>query len=212
LLARAVKRALFDHDANLLAPSLLRRKFGVTAQSFIGGREATSAVACWKGKVLASLHFEVLQKAESAGHATVVRRIEHPEMDAGAETMVRRLQLSGIHGFDFMLDAQTREAYMIEINPRATQVGHLAFGEGHDLPAALVSALTGSAVPAAPRLTENDVIALFPQEWQRDPASGYLHTGYHDVPWDQPELKRAGEQKPQHQLLGGLARLFKPVP
>jgi hypothetical protein len=212
LLARAVKRALFDHDANLLAPSLLRRKFGVTAQSFIGGREATSAVACWKGKVLASLHFEVLQKAESAGHATVVRRIEHPEMDAGAETMVRRLQLSGIHGFDFMLDAQTREAYMIEINPRATQVGHLAFGEGHDLPAALVSALTGSAVPAAPRVTENDVIALFPQEWQRDPASGYLHTGYHDVPWDQPELKRAGEQKPQHQLLGGLARLFKPVP
>jgi hypothetical protein len=212
LLARAVKRALFDHDANLLAPSLLRRKFGVTAQSFIGGREATSAVACWKGKVLASLHFEVLQKAESAGHATVVRRIEHPEMDAGAETMVRRLQLSGIHGFDFMLDAQTREAYMIEINPRATQVGHLAFGEGHDLPAALVSALTGSAVPAAPRLTENDVIALFPQEWQRDPASGYLHTGYHDVPWDQPELKQAGEQKPQHQLLGGLARLFKPVP
>jgi len=212
LLARAVKRALFDHDANLLAPSLLRRKFAVTAQSFIAGREATSAVACWKGKVLASLHFEVLQKTESAGHATVVRRIEHPEMAAGVEKMVRCLQLSGIHGFDFMLDAQTRDAYMIEINPRATQVGHLAFGEGHDLATALVSALTGTVVPAAPRVTENDVIALFPQEWQRDPASAYLHTGYHDVPWDQPDLKRACEQKPQRQLLGGLARLFKPAP
>lgn len=212
LLARALKRALFDHDANLLAPSLLRRKSAVTAQSFIAGHEATSAVACWKGEVLASLHFDVLQKAESAGHATVVRRIEHPEMAAGAEKMTRRLQLSGVHGFDFMLDAQTRDAYMIEINPRATQVGHLAFGEGHDLATALASAFTGTVVPAAPRVTENDVIALFPQEWHRDPASAFLRTGYHDVPWDQPDLKRAGEQKPQRQLLGGLARPLKPAP
>jgi hypothetical protein len=111
-----------------------------------------------------------------------------------------------------MLDAQTRDAYMIEINPRATQVGHLAFGEGHDLATALASAFTGTVVPAAPRVTENDVIALFPQEWHRDPASAFLRTGYHDVPWDQPDLKRAGEQKPQRKLLGELARLFKLAP
>jgi carbamoyl-phosphate synthase L subunit-like protein len=191
LLARAVKRALFDRDASLLRPSLLRTKSTVTAQSFIPGREATSALACWQGEVLASTHFEVLQKAESAGHATVVRRIDHPEMSASTQKMVRRLQLSGFHGFDFMLDAQSRDAYMIEINPRATQVGHLAFGPAHDLPTAIVSALTGAAIPAPPRISENDVIALFPQECLRDPHSAFLVTGYHDVPWDQPQLMRA---------------------
>jgi hypothetical protein len=40
-------------------------------------------------------------------------------------------------------------------------------------------------------VTESDTIALFPQEWMRDPASEYLTSGYHDVPWEEPELIRA---------------------
>jgi len=195
LLARAIKRALFDRDTTLLRPSLLRRRSAVNAQSFIAGTEATSAVACWKGEVVASLHFEVLQKGRSAGHATVLRRIAHPEMAATAETMVRRLQLSGFHGFDFMLDKEFRHAFLIEINPRATQVGHLGFGAGHDLAGALIAALCGTTPKQGPAVTENDIIALFPQEWLRDPSSPYLSSGYHDVPWDQPELVRACVRK-----------------
>ncbi len=80
LMARAIKRALVDRDPTLVPPSLLRRRFVVNAQAFVAGREATSTIACWKGKVLASLHFEVLKKAASTGHATVLRLIEHPEM------------------------------------------------------------------------------------------------------------------------------------
>lgn len=191
LLARAAKRAIFDRDRTLVWPALQRKRSKVTAQSFIRGREATSALACWKGKVLASLHFEVLQKSHASGHATVLRRIEHPEMAAAAEKMVRRLELSGLHGFDFMLEADSRAAYLIEINPRATQVGHLSFGPGHDLPSALVSAATNLPLSAAPKISENDTIALFPQEWLRDPASPFLRSGYHDVPWEEPELLRA---------------------
>jgi hypothetical protein len=37
-------------------------------------------------------------------------------------------------------------------------------------------------------VTENDTIALFPHEWARDQRSEFLRTGYHDVPWDTPEL------------------------
>ena len=44
LLARAAKRALVDHDKTLVWPSLLRQKRVVNAQSFVDGREATSAV------------------------------------------------------------------------------------------------------------------------------------------------------------------------
>jgi hypothetical protein len=191
LFLRALKRALMDQDKTLLWPSLLRRQSVVNAQEFVAGREATSAVACWKGIVLASLHFEVLNKRDSAGPSSVLRLIENAEMSLAAERMVRRLNLSGLHGFDFMLEAHTGNAYLIEINPRATQVGHLMLGPGRDLPAALHAVLAEESVHPAPRVTENDTIALFPQEWLRDPDSAFLESAYHDVPWDEPELLRA---------------------
>jgi hypothetical protein len=191
LLARAAKRALVDQDMTLVWPSLLRRRSVVNAQVFIAGREATSTVASSEGNVLASLHFEVIHKRDWAGPSSVVRLTENAEMSAAAEKMVRRLNLSGLQGFDFMLEAQTGNAYLIEINPRTTQVGHLALGPGRDLPAALYGALSGQAVEAASRVTEKDTIALFPQEWMRDPASSFLTSGYHDVPWEEPELLRA---------------------
>jgi len=191
LMARAAKRALFDRDVTLVWPSLLRRHSTVNAQTFVEGREATSAVACWRGEVLASLHFEVVNKVDSAGHATVLRLIENAEMSAAAEKMARRFKLSGMHGFDFMLEAQSGSAYLIEINPRSTQVGHLTLGLGRDIPAALFGAVSGQEVRPAPKVTEDDTIALFPQEWIRDPASPFLQSAYHDVPWDRPELIRA---------------------
>lgn len=188
LVARAIKRALLDHDKTLLRPSLLRRQSVVNAQAFVAGQEATSAIACWQGTVLASLHFEVLKKADQTGHATVLRLIENLEMSAAAEKIARRLNLSGLHGLDFMLEANTGNAYLLEINPRATQVGHLTLGHGRDLPAALCAAVSGQAVCAAHKVTENETITLFPQEWIRDPESPFLLSGYHDVPWDEPEL------------------------
>jgi len=197
MLARAVKRALLDRDKTLVWPSLLRRRYAVSAQSFIEGHEATSTVACWEGKVLAGLHFEVINKRSSAGPATVVRLIEHPEMPAAVEKMVRRLNLSGLHGFDFMLEAATGNPYLVEINPRITQVGHLALGPGRDLAGALFAALSGGPVLATAKVTDNEVITLFPQEWMRDPASAFIQSGYHDVPWDEPELVRACVQYAQ---------------
>jgi biotin carboxylase len=191
LLARAAKRAVVDRDQTLLWPSLLRRRSVVNAQAFVSGTEATSTAACWKGKVLASLHFEVLKKADSAGHATVVRLIENADMSKAAEIMVRRLNLSGLLGFDFILEADTGHAYLLEINPRATQVGHLTLGVGRDLPAALYSAVSGESLQPAPIVTGKDTIALFPQEWIRDPGSEFLRSAYHDVPWEEPELVRA---------------------
>jgi hypothetical protein len=191
MLARAAKRALVDHDQTLIWPSLFRRRSVVNAQEFVPGREATSAVACWEGAVLASLHFEVVHKRDAAGPSSVLRLIENPEMSAAAERMVRRLKLSGLHGFDFMLEASTGNARLIEINPRATQVGHLTLGPGRDLPAALYAALSGESLHPAPKVTENDTIALFPQEWMRDPESAFLQSAYHDIPWEEPELLRA---------------------
>jgi glutathione synthase/RimK-type ligase-like ATP-grasp enzyme len=191
LLARAFKRALVDQDRTLVGPSLLRRRPTLSVQAFVAGHEATSTIVCWKGDVLASLHFEVLRKCNAAGHATVVRLIDNSEISTAVERVVRRMGLSGLCGFDFMLEARTGHAYLIEINPRLTQVGHITLGAGLDLPAALYGAVSGQPGQVSSRVTENDTIALFPQEWARDPQSEFLRTGYHDVPWDVPELVHA---------------------
>jgi glutathione synthase/RimK-type ligase-like ATP-grasp enzyme len=190
-LAKAVKWALVDRDMTLLGPTLKRQRYVINAQEFVPGVEATSLVACWKGQVLAGLHFEVLSKERWTGPAAVMRLVENNEMSEAAQKIARRLNLSGLHGFDFMLEAKSGATYLIEINPRATQVGHLMLGAGRDLPGALHGALTGNRSQCAQKLTGNDTIALFPGEWTRNPNSMFLRSGYHDVPWETPDLVRA---------------------
>jgi len=189
--ARAAKRALIDHDLRLVLPLLLRKKKVVNAQEFIDGQDATSLVACWSGKIVASLHFEVVKKQYKNGPASVMRKVDNIEMASATAKIVARLNLSGLHGFDFLLERETGHVYLIEMNPRATQVGHLTLGPGRDLPAALYAHLTGTSLQEAPTLTEKDMIALFPQEWMRNPSSPFLKSAYHDIPWEEPELIRA---------------------
>jgi ATP-grasp domain len=184
-------QTLLRQGKALVWPPLLRRRTVVNAQAYVTGCDAISEVACWKGTVLASLQFEVLCKQYTGGPASVLRAIDNAEISLAIKKVVRRLDLSGLHGFDFILDEQTGNAHLIEMNPRATQVGHLTLGPGRDLPAALYAAASGMPLRTAPRITENDTIALFPQEWIRNRASAFLESGYHDVPWEQPELVRA---------------------
>lgn len=205
IVAKVAKRVLIDRDTTLVLPMLYRRRSGVSAQTYIPGREATSLVACWKGAVLAALHFEVLNKLDATGPASVVRVIDHPDMTFAAEKMVRRLNLSGLHGFDFMLEAQSGNAYLIEINPRTTQVGHLRLGPGRDLPAALHAAISGTVINETLKVTDNDTIAFFPNELVRNPASSFLQSGFHDVPWQEPDLVRVSLQK-QRRWKAGFAR------
>jgi hypothetical protein len=106
--------------------------------------------------------------------------------------LARCLELSGLHGFDFMLENTTGRAYLLEMNPRATQVGHLTLGPGRDLPAALYASLTGQDIQPSPLVTEKDTIAIFPHEWIRCSASSFLQSAYHDVPWGEPGLVLAG--------------------
>lgn len=188
--ARVVKRAIVDRDINLLVPFLSRSRPQINIQSFIHGHDATSAVACWQGVVLASIQFDVVHTWKPKGPASVVRLIDNPEMASGAAKIVSRLRLSGLFGFDFMKEEGAGSAYLIEMNPRATQTCHLTLGPGKDLPAALWAIMAGERVQEAKSITEKPEIALFPQEWQRNPASRFLSTAYHDVPWDEPDLIR----------------------
>ncbi len=164
----------------------------VHLQNFTVGTPANRAVLCRDGKVLAAVSVEVLQMMYAGGPATVMRRIDHPDMDSTSAALISELGLSGLHGFDFIINAETGRAEFLEINPRATPISALTLGDaaGADLCGTWFTALT--AQPAAtPDVIHNDTVAMFPGEWRRDPTSPFLRSAWHDVPWEDPPLLAA---------------------
>lgn len=195
-ISRAVARTLLERDLSFILNSLKPAKRTVTVQNFISGSPANRAVACWQGQVLAGISVEAMQTQHATGPATVVRVIENNEMTMAVNRLVRRLGLSGLWGLDFVLEAKTGAAYFIEMNPRATPICHLSLGAGRNLPAALYKQLTGVSPLNASTAIEHEVIAMFPGEWRRDPASAYLRAAYHDVPWQEHALMQDCVNKP----------------
>jgi len=189
-LARAVKR-LYRGDSEMAFDALGGRKLAVSIQAFIPGGPANCAVACWGGEFLAGISVEVCAATGPTGRASVVRVIDSEDMLETARRIVGRLGLSGFCGFDFILEEGSGRAVLVEINPRATQISHLALGLGRDLPAALRARVANQPVKNRRAVTEQDLIALFPQELARDPASPFLGRAYHDLPREASALVEA---------------------
>jgi len=181
---RSLSRAVLRKDAHFLQEALVPKTAPVQVQRFIRGKPATSAFACRDGEVLAAIHMDVVQSRGATGPAMLIERTDCNKMDEAARRIARRFGLSGLHGLDFVRD-DDGVPHLIEINPRATQICHLALGAGHDLPSALLS--------RPPRLTATDspLIALFPQAWSTGRLSPDALAAYHDVPWDDPEVVSA---------------------
>jgi hypothetical protein len=194
-------------DLSFLLKRMRESRHTITVQGFIQGSPANRAVACWQGEVLAGISVEAIRTQHPTGPATVVQVIENPEMSEAVNRLVRRLGISGLWGFDFILEPSTGAAYMIEVNPRATPICHLPLGAGQNLPEALYMQLTGARPVALPATMEHDIIALFPGEWHRNPASPYLRSDYHDIPLDEPGLIQDGIDRPWSER-GLIARLW----
>jgi carbamoylphosphate synthase large subunit len=209
-LATAVvaKRTLIDHDPNLVGPWLRQREREVSIQSFVRGSDANIAVACWQGEVLAGISVEVMRSGFSKGPSAIVRILPDGPMLRAAKNIVRRLGVSGMCGLDFMVEEKSAIPHLIEINARATQTGHLPLGPSHDLPAALFAAMSGKPPREREPMIQNDIVALFPLAWQSAPTSPLLKSGFHDVPWEEPRLVRAGMASPSPINYPNLLRLW----
>jgi carbamoylphosphate synthase large subunit len=188
-LLRSLKHLTVDRD--LILERQWRYGFGrapsaVVAQSFIRGSAANCAVVCWKGEVLAGVGCEAVSTETSLGPATVIRLVENADMMVPAQRIARRLTLSGFFGLDFVVEEGTGAAYLIEMNPRCTPPSHLRLGIGRDMIGALSAQLTGKPLSEPVSVTQNNLIAYFPQALLRN--SEFLPSSYHDVPDAEPEL------------------------
>ncbi|MDR3534448.1 MAG: ATP-grasp domain-containing protein [Rhodopila sp.] len=186
----ALNKWLVDRDPFWLKRWRAGTRPAISVQSYVEGRPANCSVACWEGEVLAGICMEVVVAESKTGPSTVGRVVDNPEMLEATRKVVRRLGLSGLAGFDFMIEAATGAAYMIEMNPRNTPVCHINLGAGRDLVEALTAKIGGRPMRYRPPVTANDIIAFFPDAWRRDPENEYLFTAYHDVPWEEPALVR----------------------
>jgi hypothetical protein len=145
---------------------------------------------CRQGEICVSACLEVVEHWSERGPSSVVRVIADAAMETAMRRVVKRIGVTGFCGFDFM-EGEDGTPLLIEMNPRPTQLVHLALGPGRDLVAAYAREVLGMAeVEDRTRLVSGDTIAVFPQELQRDPESAWLRSGYSDVPWESPELVR----------------------
>ena len=190
--------SICKNEAELAAAALRCRRnpeifaAGVLVQTFIAGRTAMRVVVAQGGRVLGGLSALKLETwPTSTGPSTCVELFENPELTATAEAVVAALGYSGFASLDFMVEADGK-AHLIELNPRPTPITHLGERFGACLCRHLHSALTGQPTSATQPRGLPSRVALFPQEWVRDPNSPHLAAGvFHDAPWDEPDLVEA---------------------
>ena len=87
--------------------------------------QANTMFACWGGEVLGIVTVEVLSAQGATGAANVVRLMRNVEIETAAELLAKRFELNGFYGLDFIREEGTGTLYLIELNPRCTQLGHL---------------------------------------------------------------------------------------
>ena len=186
---RALMRGVLYRDWTHVRRSVRRERRGVIAQRMIAGVERTAMTVSCAGELLTVEVFEVVHTWKHRGPSSVLRHVQDPLAEAAVRTLVRRLGVTGFSGFDFIVDPVNGQPLLLERNARPTQTAHLSFGEGCDLAAAYVRTVVGrSDTRDRAAVTTKPLIALFPQELQRDPQSPVLQEAFHDVPWESPEL------------------------
>lgn len=135
----------------------------ITAQSFVHGIPANSMYACHKGRILGEVQARVAASKGKTGPSLVVQLMNDPRITRAGVQLAGALELSGFFGLDFMLDARTAEPFLIEMNPRCTQLGHVAVAGQPDLAGLLWAQWTGAPTPPAGDAHLGSAVCFYPQ-------------------------------------------------
>jgi len=157
---------------------------GLCAQERIEGVPATAMFACWQGRVLGSLQARVLASQGETRPAMVIELMRDERMERAGELLAAGLRLSGFFGLDFMLSDATGEPYLIEVNPRCTQMGHIQVAGRTDLAGLLWAQWTGRPEPEPGDEQLGKVVAFHPFVAERFPQNELLRKSRSDIAGD----------------------------
>ena len=163
----------------------------IDIEVYIDGPQLSHAFVARGGRVLTGLtRMKVKAYPDPHGPSSVVRVVEVPKVAEYVARFVERVRFNGLGSLQCVVDPASKSPTFQEFNCRPVPMHHL--GEeavGIDFCRAWFAELEGQPPPAFPGPILKRQIALFPQEWLRDPHSKYLTTNaLHDVPWDDPQL------------------------
>ena len=179
---------------------------GACIQQFIPGKTSAYCFVARDGRVLAGfVAVKELVHPDPTGSATVVSFARSDEIEQMSRRLVSVVGYNGFGAVDFRVDQNTGVPHLIEFNACPVQVTHLGRRIGVDLCAALFDHMNGREprsehalkteetvcslnTPRVERVNTEEKVALFPQEWHRDPHSPNIQSLYHDIPSDEPEL------------------------
>ena len=163
-------------------------------QRFIDGRVVNRAALAWHGVEIAGFTRGRLETHPGPlGPASVVEFVGLPAVRDANLRLFAALDLHGLAGAQYMIEPDRGAALLIEIHRRMLPATHAGGLVGVDLAAALRACVDGVSWTGPTDLPGGTGrrIALFPQEWYRDPESAWLATLPSDAPWHDPRLFEA---------------------
>ncbi|MBS0519845.1 MAG: hypothetical protein JSR90_14230 [Proteobacteria bacterium] len=159
----------------------------VCVEAAVAGRPAFYTGVALAGRSLAGVGAEVEAfHPPPTGPSTRIRVHYDAAMERAAGAMVSALGHSGFYGVDFIRRPDGGLTFL-EFNSRPATAAHLGGLIGADLGCALHAALAGRTASQAVNRTEVRV-ALFPQDWIREPRATDRRAFLLDVPRDDPAL------------------------
>jgi len=194
----SLKRRVVDNDVMaFFKPGTTLPPQEISLQSFVTGTPANAMYSCFRGKLLADIQVRTICSQHAAGAALIVERINDLRIENAGRKLAQALSLSGFLGLDFILENGTGTPYLLEMNPRATQLGHLPLECpccGGSLAEALWRAWTCGTPPRSVVADQPfklpGKIAFFPQALALGPNSSLLASAWLDRPDDEPNLVR----------------------
>lgn len=220
MLAR-MKRRLVDGDVLAFARTSALPSQEISLHKFVAGTPANGMYSCFQGELLASLQVRTICAQHVTGAALIVERINDPRIEEAGRKLAKALSLSGFFGLDFLLESISGHPYLLEMNPRATQLGHLQLENQRDattLAETLWLAWTGNrspqlvALPAPTNLPRR--IAFYPQALALGANNSLVTSAWLDRPDQEPELLQELSRLgwPERRLLYRLFHRFYAVP
>jgi len=192
-----IKRRLVDDDIMAFFQPDTVSDQETSLQGFVNGTPANAMYSCFEGKLLATLQVRTLCAQHATGAALIVERINDPRIEEVGRKLAKALSLSGFLGLDFVIENGSGDPYLLEMNPRATQLGHLPLEDqtaGRNLAEALWRGWTDDK-PTQPAVNAEPAkfpqrIAFFPQALALGQNSALLASAWLDRPDQEPDLVR----------------------
>ena len=182
-------------------------------QAYVDGTPANTMAASWGGKVLGHVSVSTLTSMGATGATMVAQILVNDDMSRSAVLLARELGICGFFGLDFVVERATGVPYLIELNPRCTQLGHLKLAGQGSLADLLASGFRGigASIPEAKGLRAGDVVALFPVVQPGSMDGRYPQPVWYDVPVQEPALVQELLRKPwpERQWLARAYHWFK---